>query len=583
MTARLRSSLALAAVLGFVLIFLGQGFAFIEANSQTFDEAIHLAAGYSYLVTGDFRLNIEHPPLSKELAALPVLLRYQLPFNPDPDLWKEAEGWRIGRDFLYKSAIPHDDILFLARIPNLLLGAVLVGLISWWAYRLWGQCAAVLAAGLSALEPNLVAHASLLTPDLAVTLFTFLTFYLLWEFSSAPSGKLLIAVGISMGLALASKFSAVLLPGIMGVVVGLYLVRGGSFSIPAKTRAEAPEKLRERMIQAIGPCCRIFLVALLVIPLFYWIYGFPTWAAGLQTQLERAARPQFLYFFLGEISQQGWELYFPVTFLIKTPLGTLLLLLASLALCRQGKPLDWSSVIFVLVPPAILFFATALSRVNIGLRYILPVYPFLLVCAARTATIQFGNSTWSRRLSPLLVVLPLALTAASVLPVCPHHLAYFNELVGGPDQGYRYLSDSNLDWGQDLKGLKAYMDREGVPMIYLSYFGTAPPSSYGIRYQYLPGYGHLDPPPADLLPAEIRRELLAISVVNLQGLYLADHELYRWLEKRTPIAKIGYSIYVYDVTGDADAHRRLAEVYRKTGSPKAADLEANKALALPGP
>src|SRR5262249_48385582 len=252
----------------------------------------------------------------------------------------------------------HDDILFLARIPNLILGAGLIGLISWWAYRLWGQGAAVLAAGLAALEPNLLAHASLVTPDLAVTLFTFLTFYLLWEFINAPSNKLLIGIGISMGLALVSNFSAVFLPGIMGVVVGLHLLRGGSFSIPGKTPPRTAENLRERVIQALGPFCRILLVALLVIPLFYWIYGFSTWAAGLQTQLERAARPQFPYFFLGEISQQGWWFYFPVAFLIKTPLGTLLLLLASLALCRLGKPLDWSSAVFVLVPPALLLFAT---------------------------------------------------------------------------------------------------------------------------------------------------------------------------------------------------------------------------------
>lgn len=588
-TERLRKRLALATVLGFLMVFLGQGCAFINANSQTFDEAIHLGAGYSNLLTGDFRLNIEHPPLSKELAALPVFLRYRLPFNPDPELWKDAEGWRIGRDFLYKAEVPHDDILAIARMPNLVLGAVLVGLIAWWAYRLWGAGAAVVAAGAAALEPNLVAHASLVTPDLCITLFTFLTFYLLWEYIQAPSHKLLTAVGISTGLAQVSKFSAVLLFGIMGVVIGLHLLGGGCFAFPRGAgSAGAPERrsaglqvrLRSRAREALGPAFRILLLALLVIPFFYWIYAFPTWAGGLQTQLARAATPQFPVFFLGEVSWQGWWTYFPVAFLIKTPLGTLLLLVAGLALCRLGKPLHWPEVLFLLVPPALLLILTASSRVNIGLRYILPVYPFLLVFAGRVATVRIGSRAWSRFVSPLLVVVPLALTAASVLPISPHHLAYFNELVGGAGQGHRYLSDSNLDWGQGLKGLKAYLDRERVPMIYLSYFGTAPPASYGIRYQYLPGFGHLESPSGDLLPAECSREILAISVVNLQELYLPKKNLYRWLEERTPVAKIGYSIYVFDLTGDAEAHRRLAEVYRKTGSLKAAELEFDKARRM---
>jgi hypothetical protein len=124
------------------------------------------------------------------------------------------------------------------------------------------------------------------------------------------------------------------------------------------------------------------------------------------------------------------------------------------------------------------------------------------------------------------------------------------------------------------------MDRERLPLIYLSYFGTAPPESYGIRYQYLPGFGQLQVPPLEALPLQGEREILAISVVNLQGVYLPEKDLYYWLNQRKPIATIGYSIYVYDLTGDADAHLHLAQIYLRVGPRSLAGHEVQKALAI---
>jgi hypothetical protein len=167
--------------------------------------------------------------------------------------------------------------------------------------------------------------------------------------------------------------------------------------------------------------------------------------------------------------------------------------------------------------------------------------------------------------------------------ISPHHLAYFNELAGGPAQGHRFLSDSNLDWGQDLRGLKAYMDREELPVVYLSYFGTAPPASYGIRYQFLPSFVEnlQQPDLEERLPAKGGPEMLAISVVNLQGIYLSeDQEAYRWLKDRRPATTIGYSIYIYDLTGDVEAHWQLARIYAKRNLPSLARWELNKVLNL---
>ena len=219
-----------------------------------------------------------------------------------------------------------------------------------------------------------------------------------------------------------------------------------------------------------------------MIPMGYFLRGFQPWFAGLAQFLTLAQQGQPA-FFLGDYSYQGWWSYFPVAFLIKTSVGTLLLIAGSLIFCRFGSALARREMIFLLLPPALVFLVMTQAKVNIGLRHILPVYPFLFVLASRFATVQFQR----RWLAVVILGLPLVLTAASALRIAPHQLAYFNELVGGPEQGYRYLSDSNIDWGQDLQGLKRYMDAEKLPIIYLSYFGTPPPSYYGIRYQYVTG------------------------------------------------------------------------------------------------
>ncbi len=148
------TKLTLTAAIGFVLLFLGQGLLFVRANSQTYDEAMPLAAGYSYLARQDFRIEPQNPPLLKLLTALPLYLWYGLPFRPEPILWDRGERWQIGQDFLCGSALPADWLLTLGRLPTLLLGVALVGLCGWWAYRLWGHAAAVLAMALAALNPT---------------------------------------------------------------------------------------------------------------------------------------------------------------------------------------------------------------------------------------------------------------------------------------------------------------------------------------------------------------------------------------------------------------------------------------------
>jgi hypothetical protein len=204
--------------------------------------------------------------------------------------------------------------------------------------------------------------------------------------------------------------------------------------------------------------------------------------------------------------------------------------------------------LFILVPPLAFFLASTTTRLNLGYRHLLPMLPFLAVHIGRLTRLPLHRP---HRLSKLV---PLALAgwlAVGTLSIYPHFLAYFNPVGGGPDRGWRILVDSNIDWGQDLKGLRKWMEREGIERVRLSWFGSARPEAYGVRYDLLPGvpYGFSawqDPP---FNPREPEPGVYAISVSNLVGVALPDHDLYAWFRAREPDAKIGYSVFVYRVTG----------------------------------
>ncbi|MGH7265934.1 MAG: hypothetical protein ACREMB_13970, partial [Candidatus Rokuibacteriota bacterium] len=402
--------------------------------------------------------------------------------------------------------------------------------------------------------------------DVGATLFIVATLYLVWECLASPSAWRWLAAGTTMGLALVSKYAAITLLPILGIILAGHVLFDGARGSP----------LRARLRHAATGLALVCLAAMSVIPAAYFFQGFAPWWTGLRRFLALAAAGQ-ASFFLGQYSYEGWWSYFPVAFLVKTPIGTLGLIAASLVLTRAGAPLRRREALVLFTPVAVVLAVAMHARTHIGLRHILAVYPFLFVLASRLVTVRL-RPAW---LTAALVTLALAGTALSTLRVAPHQLAYFNELVGGPEAGHRYLSDSNLDWGQDLEAVKTFMDEAGLPIIYLSYFGTAPPAYYGIRYQYVPGSWPLEwPLPPDLVPADLGRKILVISLFNLQEVQTHQAQLFAWLRDRKPVARIGYSIRVYDLTGDLDALLELSEVYRKTGLTAMARAEARKILTL---
>ena len=247
---------------------------------------------------------------------------------------------------------------------------------------------------------------------------------------------------------------------------------------------------------------------------------------------------------LGETSANGFWSYFPVAFIVKTPLPTLVLLVV--ALVSWGlRPSRRRTLLVLLIPPLLYFLAAMWSKLNIGLRHILPIYPFIFVVVGAIAAELWTSKTTVKR--GFLIVLACWYVWSSAM-IYPHYLVYFNELAGGPANGHRVLIDSNLDWGQDLKGLKRWMDRHGQTSIQLHYFGSIYPEYYGIQAFHLPGSsGALQSPQHEKnfhLP-----EYLAISVNRLFGknvfINQAQKRFIDSYKLGQPIDHIGYSILIY--------------------------------------
>ena len=352
-------------------------------------------------------------------------------------------------------------------------------------------------AAFAVCDPNLLALSCVLTTDVGLTLFSLLACYLLWEYTAKPSRGLLIAAGIGLGLALGAKFSALALVVGLGAAGFVYVLRGGTLALPG-TPADAP-----RRRAALEFAFRLGLIAIITLAATYGFVHFDQWGRGLKFQLTRAEHGDGMMYLNGELSHTGWYHYFLVLLPLKLPLG---LIAGALLACLTGVLTRGSRLAFLLVPPLVFFALASYSRVDLGVRVVLPVLPFLYVLAAGLAC-----AGCCRVAGRVLLVACVAWAAISASRSDPHQIAYFNELGGGSHGGLRFTADSNLDWGQGLPQLKPYLDANSIEVIYLSYFGTDRPEAYGIRYQPLPTYGRVGEPGGESISADAPRHVLVVE------------------------------------------------------------------------
>lgn len=556
--------LVAALLSGMVLLALTS----LVGDSPTVDECIYPVEGQYYLHTGDFRFNPQNPPLLKLLVAIPLVLHgARLDLAPQ---WHTNQGgwepWVLSTKFALDNLAHYHRLFIEARMVPLAL-AVLLGLFVFrWSAALWGTPGGLLSLGLYVLCPNVLAHARLATPDLPVTCFMFLSSYALWRAATRGKPVDVVWLGVFVGLAFATKFSALLLGPILGTQAWL-LVRDPRAS-GATTRWCLPWSPAKSVAIAAG-------IALGVIALFYGFSGlFAPWSSipfasgafrgvagaapwlrlpvpdalllGIDAKTADAGGSEFPGFMFGSWARGGFRAFYVASWLTKTPIAGLALLgWATIASLDGGATRTRASFLLAIAPVVAFLVLSTLffSRVNYGLRYLLPMFPFAHVACGRLATLAAPGGRARAWLAALLV-----LYAGETLAVHPYYLSFFNPLGGGPADGWKAFVDSNQDWGQDLRRLREWMDATGTRRVHLAYFGHVPPQVYGIAY-------------TPLRRGDRPAGVIAISASLLQGLpYPITYEEpgvvraigaddFAWLRTQTPIGRAGMSILLFRVGG----------------------------------
>lgn len=474
-------------------------------ESQTYDEAVYIAAGYSYWRTGDFRINTEHPPFAKYLVAAPLLTMH-LKMPLDSAAWQHGDQYAFGAEFLYHNLISPDAILFASRCTTIALTIIFALLLTIWVRRRAGILAALLALVLFAFDPNILAHGRYATNDLCLALFIFLS-AICWNRALARGRILDYAIaGLAIALAVSTKLSGVL------VIPTLFIL----------SLARRPEP------NALARGCAVALLTIVLTISFLYHGAFYQYGKVIEDWQAQASGGHLAYLFGATFKDGRWYFY-PAVAAVKTPLGVFLALGVAIGAMLAQKRVAADSWVLI-VPAAVYALACLFSPVDLGMRILLPVYPLLYAFIAINVT----RIQWQAALA-----LCAAIVVFESATIYPYYLAYFNVLAGGPTQGPRFLLDSNIDWGQDTKRLKTFLQSHGLRGACTAYFGMAYPFYY--RIVQLPWAGYVNPSNVHSLNC-----VVAVSATWLYGGPAIAGPTWGWLRSQTPDARVGYSIYVYD-------------------------------------
>lgn len=606
-------------ILVLLLLLFGFGLSLLAAidDATIVDEIAHIPAGYSYVRYGDFRLNPEHPPLVKDLAGLPLLF-LDLDFPADHPAWTtEVNGqWETGWGFLYHYGNNADLILLASRLPIILL-FVLFGLLLYVVARKhFSARTALLALTYFVLSPNFLAHSHLVTTDLGIAFFIFLALVALSGFLSKPSWKTLSGATVALALAQLAKFSAVLLipfyaflfflaflslkdaPGLslwgiariknlwvkklLAYAVSYMVMMAGALVMIwlfyAPHVANFPAEKQIELIKTSLPDSRLGFVtdALIAMSGSKFFQPLAQYFLGVAMVFGRVAGGNTTYF-LGEVSNQSFKWYFPVSYLLKEQIPFLLLLSLSLItaalklwklnfkrwLSAYAKLLKTEPLKPLFLLFSIYYFLISVSgNLNLGVRHLFPILPLIYILVADSAANFFASfkTSLGQKAAGATLGLLVFWYALTPLVIFPNYLAYHNELIGGGKNAWLYFTDSNVDWGQDLKRLATWTKAHPeIARLKLDYFGGGEPKYYFCKRKF-DDAGNLIKTSAgydcdDSVYQEWHSKngpalgWIAVSVTFLQNARwyakTRNEPDYDWLRWRKPYAKIGNSIFVY--------------------------------------
>lgn len=566
-------------------------------DSAIMDEIAHIPAGYSYVRYFDYRINPEHPPLLKSLAGIPLLFM-NLNFPLDHSSWtQDINGqWTSGPEFIYeRNDNRADQIIFWARFPMVLVMMLLGFFVFKWTKELAGKKAALLATFLFAFSPNIIAHGRFVTTDVGLAAFLIISLYYFVKFLKQPSSPNMLKFGLTFGLVQLAKFSAFMLipyyiliavlwiivkivknkseawqyiktyvgKTIVAMIIG-YLLVGAVYGV---LTIKEPSEIIKRDINSIlnsneyynkyGFVKNSFL-SLTEKPI---LKGYSVYGLGLTMVMQRATGGNTTYF-LGEVSSAGWKHYFPVTFLMKEPIPALIIIGASiiaLIMILGKKVYDyklsiskyWRGVTdYALSNPAplVIFGFIALywlssitSNLNIGYRHILPTVPLMYILSVKimAKVDNFIREKVHRQsyYAHLVIIGILGIwLVGSNLYNYPLYLPYFNEVIGSKN-GYKWIVDSNVDWGQDLKRLAKFVKKNNIDKIHLDYFGGGS-AKYYLGDKYDPWWS-----------AKIPEQWgwYAVSATPYRTSFENPKTSYNWLDQYELNEVVGNSILVYKV------------------------------------
>ncbi len=544
------------------IIFMGLAFTSVwpEKKSPTCDElSHHIAVGYVFMTKGDFAFATDSPPLARCIMALP-LLPMEIRMPSDRSYWAREDRGAFSWDFFY---VLNRDIagkmLLAARMTMIFLGAFGGLFLFFWVRKEMSGLTALLASFFYFLCPNIIANSQIATTDIAVTVFFMCSVFLFWDFLREKNSKTAVLAGVFLGFALLSKYSSLTLIPVFSILIASEII--DNF---VKKRAGSG-KLFLRFIFLLIVATAVLWAGYLfefkpffgnvlrpgekelVLDSFFnryipglneqikegvrnFLYTFPiplsSYILGVMGVLKHGAEGTGTYF-LGMAREGGHPFYYVAAFLIKTPIPAILFFLTGI-FCTVFKDKEQGFKLYLLLMISSFVTLASMGNLQLGLRYVLPVYPLMFVIAATGAAALIGRSLALPRVA---VCVFLAWFGMTSFVTWPDYLSYFNESIGGPRNGYKYLRGSNIDWGQDLPALAAFLKEKGVENVVLVYHGSADPSYYGIKHEKIS-------PEETVFP---RAKVYAISAHSLGTV--------EWSEEYEPVAKIGYSIFVYDFRG----------------------------------
>jgi len=496
--------------------------------NQMWDEPAHIAAGMEWLSRGQYTYEPQHPPLARVAAAIGPYLAGARTIG-QPKIYGEGRAL-LGEGAHYRR------MLTLARLGMLPFFWVLLAVCAAWGARTVGPPAGALAVLFAATNPNLLAHTGIAGTDLAPAALAVLALFAWMHWREESTAGRAALFGASVGLAAAAKFSAL-------VYLAPALLFGELARLLVPRAAPARDTISISWRQALAGCAAAALTLWAIYrfdvgPLYpggIWVPA-PALIRGVRPFLEHAStgHPAFL---LGHVSRRGWWYYYLVVLAVKTPLPLLTLaIVGTVESVRAARTERWPALVPLAGVCAVLVVALS-SHVDLGVRIVLTIYPFLAVLAARGAVTAWRRTSASLTLVMRRTALVALVLATLVIPVqaWPDYLAYFNPVAGARPE--RVLVDSNLDWGQDLYRLADTVKARHIDSVRVHYFGSSSLAAAG-----LPNARRLD-------PNERPTGWVAASETFLAGVW-SDTSLH-WLARRTPVARIGPSMRLYYISPDS--------------------------------